>query len=178
MVSTKILSSTRVFNIDNNKNNVSWAANQHFRMISEGSCDTEADNSTSYHRNKLHSKIQWKHFKFKYFYTILLVYCKCSLGEHNLFSKALNKSNWQQVFEWHGKSKKSCLNLTAFWPFAIGWTNRPQNHTISWPSVPKLVLWLINTKHNFLYTILKVATFHPLLHLWSQGCELLYTVFQ
>ncbi len=27
-----------VFNIDNN---VCWAANQHSRMISEGSCDTE-----------------------------------------------------------------------------------------------------------------------------------------
>jgi len=27
--------------IDNDKN-VSWAANQHIRMISEGSCDTEA----------------------------------------------------------------------------------------------------------------------------------------
>ncbi len=27
--------------IDNN-NNVSWTANQHIRMISEGSCDTEA----------------------------------------------------------------------------------------------------------------------------------------
>ncbi len=29
-----------VLNIDNN-NNVSWAANQHIIMISEGSCDTE-----------------------------------------------------------------------------------------------------------------------------------------
>ncbi len=39
MVSTKILSSTTVFNTDNN--NVCWATNQHIRMISEGSCDTE-----------------------------------------------------------------------------------------------------------------------------------------
>ncbi len=38
--STKILGSTAVFNIDNNIN-VSWAANQHIRMISEGSCDSE-----------------------------------------------------------------------------------------------------------------------------------------
>ncbi len=31
-----------VFNIDHNeKCFVSWAANQHIRMISEGSCDTE-----------------------------------------------------------------------------------------------------------------------------------------
>ncbi len=34
----KILSSTTDFNIDRN---VSWAANQYIRMISEGSCDTE-----------------------------------------------------------------------------------------------------------------------------------------
>ncbi len=38
--------------------NVSWAANQHIRMISEGSCDTEdwnndAENSAAHHRNKL-----------------------------------------------------------------------------------------------------------------------------
>ncbi len=46
-----------VFNIDNN--NVSWAANQHIRMISEGSCDTEdwsndADNSALHHGGKKH----------------------------------------------------------------------------------------------------------------------------
>ncbi len=33
---------------------VSWAANQHIRMISEGSCDTE---DWKIHRNKLHFKI-------------------------------------------------------------------------------------------------------------------------
>ncbi len=37
---TKTLSSTNVSNIDNNNNNVSWAANQHVKMISEGLCDT------------------------------------------------------------------------------------------------------------------------------------------
>ncbi len=36
----KKLNNTNVFNIDNNNNNVSWAANQHIKMISEGSCDT------------------------------------------------------------------------------------------------------------------------------------------
>ncbi len=41
--------------------NVSWAANQHIRMISEGSCDTEdwrndAENSAAHHRNELHFK--------------------------------------------------------------------------------------------------------------------------
>ncbi len=41
MFSTKILTSTTVFNIDNKKENVFWAANQYIRMISEGSCDTE-----------------------------------------------------------------------------------------------------------------------------------------
>ncbi len=39
--------------------NVSWAANQHIRMISEGSYDTEdwsndAENSALRHRNKSH----------------------------------------------------------------------------------------------------------------------------
>ncbi len=42
--------------------NVSWAANQHIRMISERSCDTEdwsndAGNSALHHRNKLHFKM-------------------------------------------------------------------------------------------------------------------------
>ncbi len=41
MVSTKILSSSTVFNIDN-KN--SWEPNQYIRMISEGSSDTEIEN--------------------------------------------------------------------------------------------------------------------------------------
>ncbi len=35
---SKILSSTNVFNIDDN---IYWAHNQYIRMISEGSCDTE-----------------------------------------------------------------------------------------------------------------------------------------
>ncbi len=39
-VSTKILSSTAVFNIDNNK--AFWAPNQRIRMISEELCDTES----------------------------------------------------------------------------------------------------------------------------------------
>ncbi len=42
--------------------NVSWAANQHIRMISEGSCDTEdwsndAENTALHHRNKWYLKI-------------------------------------------------------------------------------------------------------------------------
>ncbi len=42
-VSMKIWSSTIVFNIDNNQKCFwfFWAANQHIRIISEGSCDTE-----------------------------------------------------------------------------------------------------------------------------------------
>ncbi len=35
---SKILSSTNVFNIDDN---IYWAQNQYIRIISEGSCDTE-----------------------------------------------------------------------------------------------------------------------------------------
>ncbi len=47
--------------------NVSWAANQHIRMISEGSCDTEdwsndAENSAAHHKNKLHLQIYSYHF--------------------------------------------------------------------------------------------------------------------
>jgi len=42
--------------------NVCLEANQHIRMITEGSCDTEdwsndAENSALNHRNKLHVKI-------------------------------------------------------------------------------------------------------------------------
>ncbi len=41
--------------------NVSWSANKHIQIISEGSCDTEdwindAENPTLHHRNKLHLK--------------------------------------------------------------------------------------------------------------------------
>ncbi len=41
---------------------VYWAANQHIRMISEGSCDTEdwsndAENSTLHQKNELHFKM-------------------------------------------------------------------------------------------------------------------------
>ncbi len=43
------------------KRNVSWAANQHFRMISEKSCDedwnNDAENSALHHRKKLQFKI-------------------------------------------------------------------------------------------------------------------------
>ncbi len=54
----KILISTTVFN---SIENVSWAPNQHIRMISEGSCDTEdwsndAENSALHYRNKWHLK--------------------------------------------------------------------------------------------------------------------------
>ncbi len=52
---------TIFFNTDNN-NNHSWATNQHIRVISEGSCDTEdwsnnAENSALHNRSKLHFKI-------------------------------------------------------------------------------------------------------------------------
>ncbi len=60
MISSKISSSTTVFNIDNNKK-CFFSPNQHIRMISEGSCDTGikilAENSNLHHRNKLHLEI-------------------------------------------------------------------------------------------------------------------------
>ncbi len=53
--------------------NISLAANQYIRMISEGSCDTEdwsndAENSALHHRNKNIKYIKTKNccFKFKY----------------------------------------------------------------------------------------------------------------
>ncbi len=55
--------------------NVSWAPNQHIRMISEGSCDTEdwsndAENSASH----------------CYYFLLYFWSNKCRLGEHNLSS--------------------------------------------------------------------------------------------
>ncbi len=65
---TKILSCTTVFNIGNNIIIIIiyfilfFAANQHIRLISERSCDTEdwsndAENCALHHRNKLYFKI-------------------------------------------------------------------------------------------------------------------------
>ncbi len=53
-----------LFLTQNTLRTVSWAGNQHIRMISEGSCDTEdwsndAENSAAHHRNKLSFKIYY-----------------------------------------------------------------------------------------------------------------------
>ncbi len=50
-----------VFNIDKNEN-ISWAVNEHIRMMSEGSCDwsNDAENTAAHHRNKLHFNIYLK----------------------------------------------------------------------------------------------------------------------
>ncbi len=64
-----------VFDIDKIRN-VSWAPNQHIRMISEGSCDTEC------WRNG-----RWK-FSFrnwKWFYIYLLFYNYCILAFHKYY---------------------------------------------------------------------------------------------
>ncbi len=45
------------FNIDDNKN-VSWSANHHIRLISEGSCDTE-DWSNDAENTALNTKIYY-----------------------------------------------------------------------------------------------------------------------
>ncbi len=83
-VSTKIWNSTTVFlyiyifMIIT----ISWATNQHIRMISEGSRDTEdwindAENSSAHHRNKLHFKIYSNRkqliWNIKMFHNIVLV---------------------------------------------------------------------------------------------------------
>ncbi len=62
MVSTKKYEAAKLFSTLIIIINVSWAANQHIRMISERSCDTEdwsndAENSALHHSNKLHFKI-------------------------------------------------------------------------------------------------------------------------
>ncbi len=95
MISTKILRSWTVFNINNTLLMiiiVSWTVNQHIRMISKGSCATEdwsndAENSALRHRNKLHFKI-YSILIILLLYITILTYLlhfwsnKCSLGEH------------------------------------------------------------------------------------------------
>ncbi len=84
--STQIWSKLKLFSTFILIRNVSWAANQHLGVISEGSCDTEdwsndAENSALQHRNKLHFKCIQSYFKmiqyFAYYYGFLLYfYCK------------------------------------------------------------------------------------------------------
>ncbi len=60
--------STNLFSALMKIRKVYWAPNQHIKIISEESCDTEdgwvmaAENSALHHRNKLHFKIQ-KNYK-------------------------------------------------------------------------------------------------------------------
>ncbi len=87
--------------------NISWAANQHIRMISEESCDTEdwsndAENSALHYKNKLHLK---KYSTRKQIFQIVILfhnikifllhfwYNKCSLGElKKLYFKNITKN--------------------------------------------------------------------------------------
>ncbi len=77
--------------------NVSWAANQNIRMISEGSCDTEdwsndnVKNLVLHHRNKSHftiylnRKLLFKIFTIFYNIALFIVFFKSnkySLGKH------------------------------------------------------------------------------------------------
>jgi len=77
--------------------NAPWVLNQHIRVISEGSCDTEdfsndAENSALHHRNKLHFKYIKTENRFTFFtifINITVVYCiflsnKCNVEEHRL----------------------------------------------------------------------------------------------
>ncbi len=92
MVSTKTWSSTLLSTLM-----IEMFLNQHIRMISEGSCDTEdwsndAENTALHHKNKLHLKIYSnRNCNFKcllYFWSH-----KCSLGEHKIIlPKTLKKS--------------------------------------------------------------------------------------
>ncbi len=84
LVFTKILSSKTVQLFSTLiRRNVSWAANQHIRLISEESCDTDdwsndAENSAWHHRNKCKFKIYYlenNYFKLQNYSIILLFYC-------------------------------------------------------------------------------------------------------
>ncbi len=89
--------------------NVSWAANQHIRMISEGSCDTEdwsndAENSVLLHKNKLHFKIYSNR---KQLFQIVIIFH--NITELTVFfvqinavlvSRTLKKILLTQSFEW------------------------------------------------------------------------------
>ncbi len=67
-----MLQKTQLFSMLIIIRNVYWVSNQHIRMISEGSCDTEdwsndAENSALHHRNKLHCNIQYIQIENSYF---------------------------------------------------------------------------------------------------------------
>ncbi len=89
------LSSTTDFNIITR--NVSWAANQYIRVISEALCDTEdwsndAENSALQSQEWIKNEkyIQIEHFYFKLYYLTVFLYIwlnKYSLGEHKFFQK-------------------------------------------------------------------------------------------
>ncbi len=95
--------------------NVNWAANQHIRMISEESCDTEYWKFNFDQRNELHFKIYYSKMLFyivKLFYNITVFCCIfdhiCSLGEHK---RLILKTKKYIFFEKHFKKlqKYSCL---------------------------------------------------------------------
>ncbi len=105
MVSTRILSRTTVFNIDDNKKNVFCAPNQHMSIRHyKESCDTEAwllKIQLCTHNNKLHFKIYSNIIIFliaTIFFLIFTVFLyKCSLGSTRDFkqtSRCINK--WQK----------------------------------------------------------------------------------
>ncbi len=92
MISTKIWSSRTISKLIIIIRNAFWAANQHIRMISEGSCDTEdwsndAENSALHYRNKLHLTIYYNRKQLFYIViifqniTVVAVLNKRSLGE-------------------------------------------------------------------------------------------------
>ncbi len=72
------------FNIDNNnQKNVSWAANQYIRMISEGSCDTE-DWSNDAENSDLITGIQYIQSQVTFIYIALLTIQIVSKQLHNI----------------------------------------------------------------------------------------------
>ncbi len=78
---------------------VSWAANQHIRMISEESCDTEdwsndAENTAAHHRNKWHFTI-YSHRKVIFSCNIISQYYCLALVSRRVFCYSVMRIVWE-----------------------------------------------------------------------------------
>ncbi len=108
--------------------NVCCAANQHIRMISEGSCDTEdlrndAENSALHHSNKLHFNIYYTRkniwnwcSNISQYYCYHIFQCACSHlllnNEHQFILDAfICMSVPKNVYAWGNYDKRICPQL-------------------------------------------------------------------
>ncbi len=118
-----IWSQLTVINIDNK--NVSWAANQHIRMISEGSCDTEdwsndAENSVLHHSNKLHFTIYSNRkviLNCKTFHNIIVFLLLKKYYKKKIWTLNLNYSKFLTVGE--HMHRKVLINNFSMWQTCV-----------------------------------------------------------